>query len=186
MMKPVLRVDGRGASAVDGRPELDRPKAAWNGGMLLATLVFAGPLFSPGAFALFLVSTYASLLVGHSVGMHRFLIHRSFDCGPWTARVLLYVGTLVGVAGPFGIVRIHDLRDWAQREPSCHPFFSHERPLWLDVPWQLGWRFRFDRPPAFRIEPRFGDDPFLRWLERRWRWQQLQHHYHRRRKRKSW
>ena len=80
MMEPVLRIDGTNASAVRGRPVLDVPKAAWNGGMLLIALVL-GPLsFSWSAFGLFIVVTYLSLLVGHSVGMHRMMIHRTFAC----------------------------------------------------------------------------------------------------------
>lgn len=173
MMKPVLRVNDHGACAVSGSPELDPAKAAWNGGMLLASLLLAGPFFTWGAFALFVSTTYVSLLVGHSVGMHRLMIHRTFDCAKPVERVLIYVGVLVGVAGPFGIIRIHDMRDWAQRQSCCHDFFAHSRTLPFDLLWQLAFRFRFDCPPLFTIEPRFADDPFYRFLDRTWRWQQL-------------
>lgn len=172
-MKPVLRIDDSGACANAGAPVLDLPKAAWNGGMLLATLLFAAPLFTWGAFALFLATTYFSLLIGHSVGMHRLMIHRTFACSKPVERALIYVGVLVGVAGPFGIIRIHDVRDWAQRQPRCHDFFSHSRSLPRDLLWQLAFRFRFERPPALTIEPRFRDDRFYRFLERSWRLHQL-------------
>ena len=173
MMQPVHRVDGSHACAVAGKPVLDPAKAAWNGSMLLATLLFAVPLFTPGALALFLGTTRFSLLIGHSVGMHRMMIHRTFDCPKWLERTLIYVGVLVGVAGPFGIARIHDTRDWAQRQPRCHAFFDHSRAFLPDLVWQLAYRFRFERPPVLTIEPRFADDPFYRWLDATWRWQQL-------------
>jgi fatty-acid desaturase len=173
MMKPVVRVDGRGACPSSGRPVFDPVKAIWNGGMLATALVFAGPLFTWGAFALFLLTTYASLLIGHSVGMHRLMIHRTFDCSKPVERALIYIGTLVGVAGPFGIIRVHDTRDWAQREPQCHDFFAHTRALPLDLFWQLNCRFRFDSPPTLVIEPHYADDPFYRFLDRTWQWQQL-------------
>ena len=172
-MKPVMRVDGRFASAVAGRPLLDPAKAAWNGGMLLTTLLFAAPLFTWGAFALFLAATYASLLVGHSVGMHRMMIHRSFACAKPVERLLVYVGVLVGVAGPFGIIRIHDVRDWAQRQPDCHDFFAHRRNLALDLIWQLAFRFAFERAPILTVEPHFRDDSWHRFFERSWRLHQL-------------
>ncbi len=172
-MKPVLRIDGRGACAVSGTPVFDLPKASWNGGMLLATIVFAVPLFTWGAFTLFLTMTYLSLLIGHSVGMHRLMIHRTFQCSKPVERTLIYVGVLVGVAGPFGIIRIHDTRDWAQRQASCHDFFAHTRSLPMDLLWQLSFKFRFERPPSLTIEPRFRDDPFYRFLDRTWRLQQL-------------
>jgi hypothetical protein len=111
-------------------------KAAWNLGMLAGALVFAPLTFSVGALLVFLVLTYATLLLGHSVGMHRRFIHRSYDCPKWLERTLVYLGTLVGMAGPFGILRIHDQRDWAQREPACHDFFSHRRSLLVDAWWR--------------------------------------------------
>lgn len=173
MMRPVLRIDGLGASAVAGRPVIDGPKAAWNGGLLVVTLLAAVPLFSWGAFTLFIGLTYATLLVGHSVGMHRMMIHRTFACSRGLERALIYVGVLVGVAGPFGIIRVHDVRDWAQRQPECHEFFAHTRSLPRDLLWQLAYRFEFERPPVLTIEPRLARDPVLRWLERTWRWHQL-------------
>lgn len=173
MMKAVVRVDGSDACALSGKPAFDPAKAAWNGGMLLAALAFAAPLFEWGAFTLFLATTYASLLIGHSVGMHRLMIHRSFDCAKPVERALIYVGVLVGVAGPFGIVRIHDTRDWAQRQAACHEFFAHRRRFSVDLWWQLTSRFAFERPPRLMIEPRFADDRFYRFLERSWRWHQL-------------
>ncbi len=173
-MRPgVFRVDGTGADPSAGRVVIAPAKAAWNLGMLAGALVLAPLTFSFGALLVFLVLTYTTLLLGHSVGMHRRFIHRSYDCPKWLERTLVYLGTLVGMAGPFGILRIHDLRDWAQREPGCHDFFSHRRSLLVDAWWQLTSRFEFTRPPRFEIEAEFARDPFYRWLERTWMLQQL-------------
>ncbi|QBX38568.1 acyl-CoA desaturase [Brevundimonas sp. S30B] len=172
MMKPVLRMNGAGANPCEGRPVIDWPKAVWNGS-LLATSVVAGPLFfSWSAFALFVILTYLTLLVGHSVGMHRMLIHRSFQCSKPLERLLIYVGVIVGVAGPFGIIRVHDMRDWAQRQPVCHDFFAHTRGFWRDLSWQLFYRFDFGHAPTLTIESSIASDPFYRFLEASWRWQQ--------------
>ena len=148
-------------------------KALWNLSMLGAALLLAPLTFSPGGLLVFFILTYVTLLLGHSVGMHRRFIHRAFDCPKWLERFLVYLGTLVGMAGPLGILRIHDLRDWAQREPDCHDFFSHRRSLWVDAWWQLTSRFEFERPPRFKIEPEFAQDGFYRWLERTWMLQQV-------------
>lgn len=173
MMKPVLRVDGSDADPCQGRPVLDGPKAIWNGGLILIALV-AGPIFFTwSAFVLFAVTTYLSLLIGHSVGMHRMLIHRTFQCEPLLERTLIYIGVLVGVAGPFGIIRVHDIRDWAQRQAECHDFFAHRRGLFRDLTWQLFCRFRFDHPPVLMLEPRITEDRFYRFMEATWRLQQL-------------
>ncbi|WP_051020536.1 acyl-CoA desaturase [Porphyrobacter sp. AAP82] len=172
MMEPVIRVDGTGADPCAGRVRIDWPKALWNAAMIAGTLA-ALALATWQAFALFLGLTYATLLVGHSVGMHRMMIHRTFKAQPWLARTLIYIGTLVGVSGPSGIICIHDARDWAQREPLCHDFFAHRAGFWLDLAWNLFCRFDLDRPPRITIEPAIAADPFYRLLDATWRWQQV-------------
>ncbi|MEM1263737.1 MAG: acyl-CoA desaturase [Pseudomonadota bacterium] len=173
-MRPeVFRVDGANADPVHGRVVWSPLKSMWINACLLAFV--GGALFAttPSAVVLFMVSTYLSLLLGHSIGMHRKLIHRTFSCSKTLERVLVYLGVLVGMAGPFGLIRVHDIRDWAQREPVCHDFFSHRRPLWQDALWQLNCRFQFDRPPTVTIETEVADDPFYRFLEKTWVLQQL-------------
>ena len=69
------------------------------------------------AFALFVVTTGIVLLLGHSLGSHRKLIHDSFQCPSWLEYALVYCGVQVGLAGPLGLLRQHELRDYAQRLP---------------------------------------------------------------------
>src|SRR6185503_7127973 len=158
MMHPVARMDGQGADAVTGRVVWSPAKSLWNMTMLAGAIGLAPLFVTPGAVAMFLVTTYCSLLLGHSVGMHRRFIHRSYSCRKWLERALVYVCVLVGVAGPFAILRIHDERDWAQRQTACHDFFAHRRSPLLDLFWQLNCRFRFARPPVFAIEPEFAQE----------------------------
>lgn len=101
------------------------------------------------------------------------MIHRTFECSKPVERALIYIGVLVGVAGPYGIIRIHDTRDWAQRQPRCHDFFAHRKSLAVDLLWQLAFKFSFERPPVLTVEPKFRDDPFYRFFDRTWRLHQL-------------
>lgn len=172
MMEPVIRVNGSGADPCAGCVRIDWPKTLWNGSMIVGTLA-ALAVATWQSVALFLVLTYATLLIGHSVGMHRMMIHRTFKARRWLARTLIYVGTLVGVTGPSGIIRIHDTRDWAQREPQCHDFFAHRAGFWQDLAWNLFCRFEFERPPRITIEPAIAADPFTRLLDKTWHWQQV-------------
>ncbi len=173
MMKGVARISGDGADAVHGQVVWSPAKSLWNCAMILCTLTFAAQTATVGAVLAFLISTYLSLLLGHSVGMHRRFIHRSYECRKWLERTLVYIGVLVGVAGPLGILRIHDERDWAQRQTDCHDFFSHRRSPIIDLFWQLNCRFRFASPPTFTIEPEFSGDRWYRTLEKTWMLQQL-------------
>lgn len=173
MMEPVKRVSGVGANPDEGRVGYDFYKIVWNLGMLTASLIFAPLYFSLSALLIFIVLTYVLLLVGHSAGMHRLVIHRTYDCPKWLERCLVYLGVLVGMAGPYGIIKIHDYRDWAQRQTSCHDFFSHRQSYWQDLWWHLTCRFHFKYPPKFTIEGKFLNDPFYQFLEKTWRWHQL-------------
>jgi stearoyl-CoA desaturase (delta-9 desaturase) len=114
-----------------------------------------------------------TLCAGHSVGMHRRLIHNSFSCPLWLEYACVYLGVLVGMAGPIGMIRIHDMRDWAQRQPACHPFFGHRAGLLRDGWHQLHCTLHLAAPPAFRLEPRLAGDRVYAVLERTWMAQQL-------------
>ena len=111
------------ADAVAGHVEWDAPRS-----ILLAPIYF-----SWSALAMFFVLTGVTLCAGHSVGFHRRLIHRSFDCPKWLERTLVYMGTIVGMGGPIWTIRLHDNRDWAQRQPDCHAFLRHEQVAVLDA-----------------------------------------------------
>jgi stearoyl-CoA desaturase (delta-9 desaturase) len=148
-------------------------KSLWIGGMT-ATAIILGPFyFSWSALGLFLVTSAVTLCFGHSVGMHRRLIHNSFECPLWLEYLCVYLGTLVGMAGPIGMIRIHDFRDWAQRQPACHDYFAHRRHFWADAWWQLHCELVLAHPPLFRLEPRLRHDRIYAVMEKTWMWQQL-------------
>ncbi|MBV1909637.1 MAG: acyl-CoA desaturase [Kangiellaceae bacterium] len=173
MMDPVHRIQGDGASATRGVVELDPGKACWNVGMILLAIIFAPFTFSMVSFIFFLTLTYFSLLIGHSVGMHRMMIHRTFECHPLVEKTLIYIGVLVGMSSPKGIIAIHDTRDWAQRQEECHDFFSHKKYYLLDLWWQLTSRFSFESPPKLEIEAKYNQEKFYINLEKYWRLHQF-------------
>jgi stearoyl-CoA desaturase (delta-9 desaturase) len=141
--------------------------------MTLVALI-GGPLtFTWGALALFIVTTATTVCLGHSLGMHRRLIHRAYDCPLWLERLFVYLGTLVGMAGPYGMIRQHDIRDWAQRKPCCHAYLAHRSSFLRDGYWQLHCELQLVHPPELVIERRVAEDRFYQFIDRTWMAQQL-------------
>lgn len=158
---------------VNGTVVWSPAKSIWTAAMTLIAVIFAPLTFSWDALALFMVTCVITLCAGHSVGMHRLLIHRSFKTPLWVEHVLVYLGTLVGMAGPSGMIRAHDIRDWAQRQTDCHDLYAHRRSFLVDAFWQMHCVVRLDAPPKFTIEPGIAEDRFYRFLDRTWMAQQL-------------
>jgi stearoyl-CoA desaturase (delta-9 desaturase) len=161
------------ADVVRGRVRYAPVKSLWLAGMAGAALAGALLAFTWTGLLLFLALTGTVLLLGHSLGSHRKLIHDSFACPRWLEYLLVWLGVQVGLAGPLGLLRQHELRDYAQRLPDCHPYLRHGSGFWKDAWWQLHCELVLDAPPALTIEPRIAQDRFYRWLERTWMLQQL-------------
>jgi sn-1 stearoyl-lipid 9-desaturase len=160
------------ADPVLGIVRWDAGHSLWNGGMMLAALSLTPFFTTPAAVAMGIALTGTMLLLGHSVGFHRLLIHGSFQTTPALRAFLIWCGTVAGMSGPLWIVKTHDLRDWAQRQPACHAYLAHRRPMLIDAWWQLHCRLDLVSPPRFDTSS-LEASPFILWLERTWMLQQL-------------
>ncbi len=155
-----------------GQVVWSKAKSAWLGCMTLATLTFAPVTFGFAELTLFITTAALTLCAGHSVGMHRRLIHNSFECPRWLEYVLIYLGVLVGMAGPFGMIRQHDIRDWAQRQTACHSYLRHGQGIVEDYFWQCHCDLQLEHAPRLAFEKRLAVDQFYLWMERTWMLQQ--------------
>lgn len=179
MTEPLAMVAGHRVAPLDpaavcrGRVRWAPVKSLWFIGMTVAGFLGGALLFSSQAFALYLGVTAFVLLFGHSLGNHRKLVHNSFQCPKWLEYALVYCGTQVGLAGPIGLLRQHELRDFAQRLPCCHDYLRHGSEPLVDAWWQLNCSLELDVEPEIRIEPRIANDRVLKFLERTWLAQQL-------------
>lgn len=155
-------------SVCTGRVRYSPLKSLWFLVMLAGAVMGGALTFSWEALGLFVCSTAFVLLFGHSLGSHRKLVHDSFQCPRWLEYTLVYCGVQVGLAGPIGLLRQHELRDYAQRLPQCHDYLRHGSSWWRDAWWQLNCDLVLDRSPDIRIEPRISQNRFYRALEATW------------------
>ncbi len=156
-----------------GRVVWDPARSIWNTGFILGALVLGPLFFSWSGFAVFLALSAVTLCAGHSVGFHRRLIHRSFECPKWLERVMVYFGTLVGMGGPVWTIGLHDMRDWAQREEDCHWFLRHGKPMVIEGFTYLNFKLILDHPPGFDPGPEIAGDRFYAFLQRTWMLHQI-------------
>lgn len=160
------RIDFDGnSSPVSGLVRWSPLKSLWWCGMLGLWVTLGVTHVSFSSVLVFLGLTAVTLCLGHSLGMHRLLIHGAFDAPKWVERVMVYLGTLVGLGGPFTMMHSHDMRDWAQRMPACHPFLSHQSPLLRDFWWQVHCKLHLDQPPEFHFPSALIEDRFYRALQ---------------------
>lgn len=159
--------------AYTGDVRADPAKIAWTGSLFLLGTVGSALTISASAVLLFVISTAVTLCLGHSLGMHRRFIHRSYECPRWLEYLFVHLGVLVGLAGPFGMLKTHDTRDWAQRQARCHDYFSHGRVWYQDLYWQLFCSIELEHPPQLTIEAEIANDRVYRFMEKTWMLQQL-------------
>lgn len=169
------RIDGPGtiANAHIGTVSTDASKILWVGSLMLCGTIGSALTASTGAVAVFFVSSVVTLCLGHSIGMHRRFIHRAYSCPRWMEYLFVHLGVLVGIAGPFGMLKTHDTRDWAQRQAKCHDYFSHGQVWYRDLWWQLFCSIKLQHPPRIDLEPEIANDRVYQWMERTWMLQQL-------------
>ncbi|MEO1620930.1 MAG: acyl-CoA desaturase, partial [Cyanobacteria bacterium J06632_3] len=153
------------SSAVFGRVYWSSTKSIWITLMLVGAIVGGYATFRWDALLLCMGTSLITLGVGSSVGIHRKLIHNSFQCPQWLENALVYLGVLTSTIGPYSAIEQHDMRDWAYRQPNCHSYFSHsENPL-KDWFWQLHCDIQLTYPPIVRYEHRIAKNRFFHWLE---------------------
>lgn len=140
-------IETAGSQAICGQVCWNPIKSLWWTGMTLGWIIGGTLWFSWSAVLAFLVCSVFVLCGGHSLGMHRRLIHESFDCPYWLTLTGVWLGTLVGLGGPRTMMETHDLRDWAQRQDDCHSYLRHGLAPLPDFFWQLHGQLRLDNPP---------------------------------------
>ena len=160
-------------AATSGTVKWSPLKSIWL--LTCTTLGLIGVIFyfSFEALFVFLITTVITLCAGHSVGMHRLLIHKSFKSPKLLEYILVYLGTLVGMAGPLGMIKQHDLRDWAQAQLQCHPYLRHNTDLLQDYFWQCHCDLHLNEQPKIKIEETLLKDKYYQFLERYWILHQL-------------
>lgn len=148
-----------------GRIRVAWPKIAWLYGMSAAALLWIPSVDSTLAA---LALTVLTVCLGHSVGLHRGMIHRAFWMPRGLRFVLAELFVLTGLGGPLSWIRLHYVRDYWQNQPACPPYFAYRHSLIRDYFWNLHCEFVPVNWERYSIPEDLEKDPWLRWLEKTW------------------
>ena len=127
--------------------------------------------FYPPTLAVTIVSMafgMVTICAGHSVGLHRGIIHRSYGTSRLVRGLLVYLFVHTGIGGPVSWLRLHHVRDHYQNAPYCPRYFGYLQSALRDFFWNLHLRFVPRDPKKYGIPREDEEDPWLVFLERTW------------------
>jgi len=152
-----------------GRVRWDPVRALWLWSLAVAGTAGGLPALDGRLVGTSLGLAFLTLCLGHSVGLHRGIIHRSYESPPAVRGALAWLFVLSGLGGPLSWARLHAVRDYWQNRRDCPPYFAYDRGLLRDFVWNLHSRFepRDDRALG-RLPDGVLADPWLRFLEATW------------------
>jgi stearoyl-CoA desaturase (delta-9 desaturase) len=152
-----------------GRIRFDAAKALWLWGMIVPGVAVGLPSLTVRTALASFALAFLTLCVGHSVGLHRGVIHRTYEARPIVRGALAYLFVLSGLGGPLAWARLHAVRDYWQNRDDCPPYFAYDHSLARDFVLNLHYRFfpADDRADA-RLPPDVLGDRWLAFLEKTW------------------
>lgn len=169
------RIFGKGSMPANiGRVRFAPFKTLWLWSMLLMSLVIGLPHLTWRETQVAAILGVLTFCLGHSVGLHRGIIHRTYQTSSPVRGVLAYLFVLTGLGGPLTWARLHAIRDYWQNQEDCPPYFAYRHSIWRDIWWNLHLSFEpADDRALHRIPQDILSDPWLRFLQATWPLHQL-------------
>jgi stearoyl-CoA desaturase (delta-9 desaturase) len=148
-------------------------KASWLYLLLIPALLWGWSSLSLTRSLASVALTVFTVGLGHSIGLHRGVIHRSYRCSRLMRGFLAYCFVHSGLGGPLSWVRVHYFRDYWQNQPDCPAYFRYDHSMVRDYGWNLHLSLRPADEARYAIPPEDLYDPWLQFLERTWYWHVL-------------
>ena len=115
-----------------------------------------------------LILTFITVCLGHSIGLHRGVIHKSYRTTINTRNVLVYFFVLTGLGGPISWIKLHYYRDYWQSRKDCPKYFAYEHTIIKDYWWNLHLTFIPGNISKYQIPLGDLNNKWFLWLEKTW------------------
>ncbi len=118
--------------------------------------------------SLFMILLFLTVGIGHSVGLHRGIIHKSYKSGRLFRNLSLVLFTLCGMGSPLNWLKQHYFRDYWQNRTDCPTYFRYQHSLLTDYWWNLHLSFTPNSLERYKIPNEDLKDPFILHLHKTW------------------
>ena len=106
--------------------------------------------------------------IGHSVGLHRGIIHKSYKTSKTFRNISLYLFILTGLGSPLSWLRQHYYRDYWQNRKDCPRYFQYKHSLFTDYIWNLHLTYIPVNESRYNIPLKDINDSTIKWLNKTW------------------
>jgi len=155
-------------NTIHGHTRFGWKKVVWLYLMLLPSLLLGFQILTLERVAIGAGIGLITLCFGHSVGLHRGIIHGAFQTSKTFRNILVALFMLTGLGGPLSWVRLHYLRDYWQNQPDCPDYFAYHHGILRDFFWNLHLTYVPTQAELVEIPAKLAADPVLQLLERTW------------------
>ncbi|TYA69824.1 fatty acid desaturase [Seonamhaeicola marinus] len=151
-----------------GHVKVSWKKIVWLYLMLFPVLFIDFSSINSVDIILNIVLLFLTVGIGHSVGLHRGIIHKSYKTTERFRRISLYLFVLTGLGNPLNWLKQHYYRDYWQNRKDCPKYFQYKHSLATDYWWNLHLTFIPISNLRYKIPQHELNDPFIKWLSKTW------------------
>lgn len=151
-----------------GQVYLSIPKILWLYSMIIPCFLIKWNNINTTTIALSIFVTILTICFGHSIGLHRGVIHKSYTTSKAFRNILLYLFVLTGFGGPLAWLKFHYYRDYWQNKKDCPRYFAYGHSLLKDFFWNLHLAFKPEEDSIYVIPIEDLEDKWLQFLEKTW------------------
>ena len=120
------------------------------------------------AIALTTTLLFLTVGIGHSVGLHRGVIHKSYRTSRTFRNISMYLFVLTGMGSPLSWLKQHYYRDYWQNRGDCPSYFQYKHSIITDYWWNLHLSYTPNDIDRYEIPKEDLNDPWLKWLHKTW------------------
>ncbi|MEZ4853488.1 fatty acid desaturase [Flavobacterium sp.] len=115
-----------------------------------------------------LLLTFITVCLGHSVGLHRGIIHKSYETSTFFKNLLLTCFVFTGLGSPKDWLKMHYYRDYWQNRLDCPKYFQYKHSLVTDYFWNLHLVFTPKNEERYKIPNEDIQDKYINFLDKYW------------------